>query len=318
MFRGLKSGSIARRMSMGLALALLLAAGATWIALTGLTSLQGNATQVHQRIVPALKTVLGVMADVRQSRLLETQLLVARGDEARRQLETQIEVQRGSLRQHLQRYTSLDDLDRRHAEQVTGALLGYWAAQDQVLAAARRAVEGTTPADTPYQLAQGVSLSAYDAANAAIDGWRLHGEQVAEASSQGAAGDPGLRTGLVVLLLAAALLVGAVTIGSTRRAIHQPLAQAMTALRAVARGDASYRLKITSLDEMGRLLVAIDDLRETLSLAFSEEDGDEPHDLVEVLSLHNRSPQPAHRVSTTAGKAADNGPRPMVTRPSHA
>jgi hypothetical protein len=269
MFRGLNSSSTLADLGRGLWTTVALCCLAVALAWFGLSRVRDQADQVPQRVVPAIKTVLGVMSELREGRLLELQYVTARGDEARRTLEGGIVANRHAVERHLQSYQPLDALDQQHQRDVTRAALHHWAAQDQVLAAGRHAAENTASAEAVAvaDLSQGVSLQSYTALSQAVDAWRLHGDHVAEAASQ--AGQASLvRNGVLgwamVLSLLAAVAIGAKTMLGLIRNVQMPLEQAVGALRSIIGGDMGYRLKIRRADEFGLLLATIDDMREVV------------------------------------------------------
>lgn len=153
-------------------------------------SRQAEALVAHTDTVvrPAVKQVHLLSARVDALRGMAALHLAMRDANDRSQLDERLQGARVQLDRMLAGFGQrlVDDTDRQHHRAVAASLAVFWAAQDRLLAASRRAHAEPAAAEQARQLLAGEAQQAFVQLRAAIDDWIDATEQVAARSAQAA------------------------------------------------------------------------------------------------------------------------------------
>lgn len=104
-----------------------------------------------------------------------------------------------------------------------------------------------------------------------------------QAPSVGLAGTSTLHL-IVAALGLSAVLISIGMVHWISRTVQEPLAQATAAIHFMAQGDANFRVKVERLDEVGKLLVALDDLGNYLAVMLGEDDSHNADDFDDLAA----------------------------------
>lgn len=193
-------------------------------------ALVSQTTRLTEVAVPQLGQVHTLASAVDEQRGMAALHLVLRSDSDRLALEgrlqagrLRVERQMASLARRLH-----SDADRRHHQAVAARLQAFWALQDRLLAASRRAATDPAAAAQARALLAGEAQQAFERLRADIEAWWTHAEQAAQqtaALAQAAAEWLQWAIGAMAGLAGLALVVVVVSDRRERRAKRQGAAQ---------------------------------------------------------------------------------------------
>ena len=191
---------------------------------------QAEATGIvfDERVMPAIKQVHELSAGVDAQRGMVTLHLLLRNEAERRALEGRLQAGRRTVERLLSAYGKrlVDDTDRQHHAAVQASLAQFWATQDRLLAASRRAPADPAAAALARALLTGESQQAFTRARADLDAWWAYTEAAAARAAQQAraATHTVLWLAWAGLALALLSLVVAVVVVVVVAAVQRPLA----------------------------------------------------------------------------------------------
>mgnify|MGYP001197027312 CR=1 FL=1 len=171
-------------------------------------------------VMPSMKRVHDLVAAVDEVRGLSALHLLVHDDAERAALESRLSAERRMIDKRMAAYGKrlVDDIDRQHFEAVQKSLTTFWAAQDKLLAAARRAPGDPAAAAEARSLVSGEAQAAFRQLAADLEAWWAYVERLAEQAA--ASASQKALTLLLPSLLAVAIaaLVGMVAGGLLARA----------------------------------------------------------------------------------------------------
>ena len=142
---------------------------------------EAQAIHTEAVLLPALQQVHDLASRVDEQRGMAALHITLRSGSERQALEARL---RASRQQVERRMAALGqrpagDTDRQHHATVQARLAGFWAAQDKLLAASRRAALDPAAADLARSLLSGEAQQAFDSLRADIEAWWVEIERVA-------------------------------------------------------------------------------------------------------------------------------------------
>ncbi|HEY8878986.1 MAG TPA: methyl-accepting chemotaxis protein [Roseateles sp.] len=253
---------------LGLAFVVLLA---LMLAMAGVGALLAKSINHYaeyypENILPSLRLIHqmdGAISDVRR---FEQQHILTEDDKLKKELAGQIAKTRDNVRQRLKDYDLLaaDDTDRSLLKTVREGAEAYFAGQDKILKASdESAADPTqgTAAREQSQAARAVFLPLRDSLNK----WWDYNEKLAGQTTEAA--EAAYRRVLLTFAAASivALVIGVLAALTITRSITGPVQRASDAVKAVAAGDLTQRLHGSSRDELGQLLMNLDEMTQNLA-----------------------------------------------------
>jgi Four helix bundle sensory module for signal transduction len=174
---------------------------------------EAQAIHTEAVLLPTLQQVHDLASRVDEQRGMAALHITLRSDTERQVLDGRL---RASRQQVERRMAALGqrpagDTDRQHHATVQSALTSFWAAQDKLLAASRRATQDPAAADLARSLLAGEAQQAFDHLRADIEAWWAEIERAAAqlaSQSRAAAQHAALVVWALALLAALALAVG--------------------------------------------------------------------------------------------------------------
>jgi hypothetical protein len=174
---------------------------------------EAQAIHTEAVLLPALQQVHDLASRVDEQRGMAALHITLHGDRERQALEARLQASRQQVERRMaalgQRPAS--DTDRQHHATVQAALASFWAAQDKLLAASRRAAQDPAAADLARSLLSGEAQQAFDVLRADIETWWADIERAAAhlaSQARAAAQHAALVVWALALLAALALAVG--------------------------------------------------------------------------------------------------------------
>ena len=204
------SGARLRHLLVLLLLALSLLAG---VSVSQTQALEAQAVQAEAVLLPALKQVHVLTRQVDEQRGMAALHLTLQEGAARAELEGRLQAGRLQIQRRMAALAQrlVDDTDRSHHRSVAASLVLFWAAQDRLLAASRRAPTDAAAAQQARALLAGESQAAFVRLRTDIDAWWTYTEQAmtqlvqqANAAAHRVAQTVWALAGLLVLALAMA------------------------------------------------------------------------------------------------------------------
>ena len=218
-------------------------------------------------ILPSLRTIQQIDGAISEARRLEQQHILADDAKEKQSLGGRIDKLREDLRQRLKDYEPLvaDDDDRALLKKVDEGMKAYFVVQDKVLKASSDSASDPTQATNARELTFGAARTTFRPVREAVNQWWAYNEKLAAATTESA--EAAYRRVLWIFAAASlvALALGVIAAIVITRSITGPVRIAAEAVKAVAGGDLTQRLSSSSRDELGQLLVMLDEM--TLNLA---------------------------------------------------
>jgi len=259
--------SIRPRLLLGFALVVSLMLALTGMAIHAAGTLYSNTVYYDTDLVPLIKVINKIKEDFASARRHETQYLLP-GDEAMyKDLESKLASDRKGVADGFAAYQKLmgASLDEHDFEKVRALTDAYWPIEEQVMNIARQRASDSKAIESASKLMLSDSRTAFYAANDGFVAWSSHNEDLAHATSAKAAAT---YRGILVLLLigaATAVLVALLVALWTTGSVTTPLRDAAQLITSVAQGDLTHKLQVTSHDEIGAILTALNDMSTRLS-----------------------------------------------------
>jgi methyl-accepting chemotaxis protein len=263
----MKNWSIGTRITAGFAAVILISMALGIFAYGQIGKISSSGTNIATNSLPSVYTIGQIQsAAERRMRLILQHILT--GDKAEKtSIDGKIQDVRARNSELLGKYQKemiSDDKDKQNIDAIVAARGNFWGVGEEVLRLSRSGTaEDTRKAmELVPQISQlnNKYLAAMDAAvayNQDLAGQASKSIEVSGASA---------RTGIIVGILAS--LIFAVLISwFVVRSITRPLATAVGILDQVAEGDLSRRANVTSNDEIGRMLTAMNTMVENLKTA---------------------------------------------------
>jgi methyl-accepting chemotaxis protein len=213
-------------------------------------------------ILPAVKTVHSVVEAIGAARRHECQHLLTIDSGELAKLEPKLREDRAAVAANLAAYATLvnDDEDRNDALRIEALASAYWTLQDKVLALSRNKASDPVQGAAAVKLVLGGSRQAYYELNDAALAWAQHDE--ARGKTLALSAQQAYHRAVYTLAGIALATLLAATVGTALivRSITQPLRRAVDLAKAVAQGDLTRRIEVSTRDEVGALLAAINDM----------------------------------------------------------
>jgi hypothetical protein len=207
------------RLSALLLLALVLVTG---VSLSMSRPFGQRESEVDGPVLPSIRLVHEMTAAVDEARGL-TALHLLRADAADQQvLEARLQASRQKIERRMaaSRQRLADDTERGHFQRVRSLLGAYWSAQEQLLAASRRAADEPSNAARARALLAGESQQAFQQLRDALEAWWAYTDELAARAAQTGAEQARIRQGLLGLQMLLAVALAAACAVAWRRAAH--------------------------------------------------------------------------------------------------
>jgi len=254
---------------LALAFAVLLA---LMLAMAGVGALQAHqinsyAEYYPEDILPSLRVVHQIDANLAEARRLESQHVLTDDDKQKKALAARIAKARDGVMKSLKAYEPLvsDDTDRALLKTVREQTLAYLAYGDKLLKSSDDSASDPTQGTAAREMLFGPMLTAFNALRDDTSKWWDYNEKLAANTTQSAVA--AYRRVLWVFAIATlvALAIGIVAALTITRSIVGPLRRASESVRAVAAGDLTQRVTGNSRDELGQLLTMLDEMTQNLA-----------------------------------------------------
>jgi methyl-accepting chemotaxis protein len=259
--------SIRRRLLLGFALVVALMLGLTGMAIHAAGTLYANSVYYDTHLVPLIKVINLIKENFASARRHETQYLLPSDEAMYKDLESKLENDRKGVSDGFASYQKLmgQSLDQQEFEKVRSLTDSYWPIEEQVLKLARQRNTDPKAIETATKLMLSDSRTAFYAANDAFVVWTNQNEDLAHATSLKAAATYHAALVLLVIGAVTAMLVALVVALWTTSSVTRPLRAAAQLITSVAQGDLTHKLKVTTRDEIGNILEALNDMSTRLS-----------------------------------------------------
>ncbi len=171
-----------RQLLVLLLLALGLLAG---VSVSQTRQIEADALHTAAVVLPAIKQVHALAAQVDALRGMAALHLTLRSDTERTELEGRLQATRLQLDRRLAAFGQqlTGAADRRHHQAVAASLAAFWAAHEPLLATSRRSQAEPAAAAQARALLAGEAQAAFERLRAAIDAWWAHTEAQADAAA---------------------------------------------------------------------------------------------------------------------------------------
>jgi methyl-accepting chemotaxis protein len=260
----LNNWNVGTRIAVGFAVVILIAATLGIFAYTKVGDIDKNATQATSMDVPKLFLVGQIEKNVQATFSLGLQHAATSDKQEKNELDTQIQAIRATNAEVVVEYEKLVHTEKGHAltEVFKTARTVFWESMDEMLKvsrigtaeADRRALDMTTVKVRP-------ALKKYaDSAQAIVD---LNKTLVDEGGASIQTSVSSARTG-VLAGIGIAIVIAVIISLFVVKSITKPLAQAVSLLDQVAEGDLTQTAEVTSTDELGKMLGALNRMMENL------------------------------------------------------
>lgn len=184
---------------------------------------------IHTEVValPAVLQMHDLANRVDEQRGMAALHLTLRGDAERTALEGRLQASRQQVERRMAAHARRlqGDADHRHHAAVQGSLAAFWAAQDELLALSRRAVQDPAAAQQARALLTGPAQQAFERLRADIEAWWADAERAAGQSAADARAAAHLAAVVVwvqAMLVALALAVAWVLLRLPLRPLQPP------------------------------------------------------------------------------------------------
>ncbi|MDL2339434.1 MAG: HAMP domain-containing protein, partial [Pseudomonadota bacterium] len=233
-----------------------------------------NASVEHYGVftTPSLQSVRDWKESLTRHRLLEARHIFASSNVEMAKLETEITEVTALLKTQLAAYERLleNDSDRtmwQLAQTSTAAYLANW---ETLKALSRQTVTDPSKTAEANALFLGSAETAYAAASQSFDRAWAFNVALAETSASESAKTYRQAVTTVIVTLTVAMLSGVAIWWWLSRSITRPLNQAVKVAERVAEGDLSSHIDVTSRDETGQLLSALQNMQQNLTQTVSD------------------------------------------------
>jgi len=220
-----------------------------------------------ENILPSLRLVHQIDANLNEARRLEAQHILTEDDKEKKVLGARIAKARDNLKQRLKDYELLaaDDTDRGLLKKVSDQTLAYLALEDKLLKASEESASDPTQGTAAREMLFGPMSSAFSSLRDDVVKWWDYNEKIAGDAT--ASAESAFKRVLWVFAIATlvALAIGIVAAITMTRSIVEPLKRASESVRAVAAGDLTQRVSSSSRDELGQLLTMLDEMTQNLA-----------------------------------------------------
>jgi methyl-accepting chemotaxis protein len=260
----MKNWKIGMRMGAGFGAVICVAVVLGLFAYSKIGDIDRNAVEVTDYALPKVYLVGQLEKNVQLTFGLAAQHAMSADTQKMATLEAQIQTIRSTNSSEVSQYEKLVNTDRGHQllQEFEAARTTFWAALDEMLQtsrlgkpeAKRRAVEMIGLRIQPL-------LEKY--AQAAENTVDLNKKAADESGKSIRDADASAKTGVLVGL-AIALIVGVAVSILITRSITQPLAVASSLVTTVAEGDLRKKADVSSRDELGRMVSAVNDMIDNL------------------------------------------------------
>jgi methyl-accepting chemotaxis protein len=257
--RNLKLGA---RLGLAFAVVLLLTVVVGVGSILQLGRIQGNVRDLATNWLAATRYLGEVNDDLAAVKRSESRHLLAIKAEDHATQERDIETRKKHLDESVARYASTVTTDEEKVilADLRSALAAYFETIPKLLALSRDQAR----LDEAKAQFNGISRSTFNAALAVTDKAIKFQEQGATRAYEDATRMYENTRLAVIVLLVAAVAIGAGLAYAATRSITRPIAEAVTAAERVAQGDLSADIRATSTDEVGALLTALRNMNDSL------------------------------------------------------
>jgi len=269
---------IGTRVAVGFALTTIVTAALGMLAYRQISSINAASVDVTENALPSVSLIYEIRGDLRENYALILQHAISTDTGRMDQIAKQISDNRAHNETLYQKYTTMfsNDEDRRLYAAMDAARGAFWNVATEVLKLSRQNTAAS-------------NKQALELANGRLKEVESQYDQATDAEvkfNQGNAGEDSkainqvvgsARTGIVTALIVGIVLAVGISI-FVIRSLTKPLAQAVGFVNYVAQGDLSHHVDVTSQDELGQMLAAlnrmVENLRASSDVAESISEGD--------------------------------------------
>ena len=268
---------VGTRITVGFGIVVAIAVALGLYAYNRISVINAASTEITENSIPSLTVIGEIRSNVQSIYGLLFQHAASGDQQDMANVEAQISAARsrnGELRAKYEKLFSNDE-DRRLYKAILDARTDFWNGADEMLKVSRIG----TPESNKRAMEMGVHLKPLnkkyvDAVQAEVD----FNQAIANADSKSIeSAVSSARTGIMIGLVAA-LLVSVVISLFVVRSITRPLAVASGLVEHVAQGDLSHTVEVTSRDELGQMLEALNrmvgGLKDLANVAVKISEGD--------------------------------------------
>jgi methyl-accepting chemotaxis protein len=230
-------------------------------------SINSYAEFYPEDILPSLRVLHQIDANLGEVRGLEAQHVLTDDDKDKQAIAARIAKARDAVTKSLKDYEALavDDTDRAHLKRVGEQALAYLALDEKLRKASDDSASDPTQGTAAREMLFGSMLTDFNTLRDSTRQWWDYNEKLAAAAT--ASGEAAYRRVLWVFALATlvALAIGITAALTITRSIVEPIRRASESVRAVAAGDLTQRVSGSTRDELGTLLTMLDEMTQNLA-----------------------------------------------------
>jgi methyl-accepting chemotaxis protein len=269
---------IGTRVAVGFALTTLVTAALGILAYTQISNINKASFEVSDNCLPSVSVISGIKANVQgvYGLILQHAMSTDAGHMAELDKEiSDLRSQNGAL---MQRYTGMftNDEDKRLYAAMDSARNAFWVVGDQVLTLSRQNTPASNKQAIDLITGRLRELQAEEVKTTEAE-VKFNEDVAAEDSKAITQVVSSTRTGIISSLIAGITLAIVISV-FVIRSLTKPLAQAVGFVNHVAEGDLGHHVDVTSQDELGQMLSAlnrmVENLRASSDVAESISQGD--------------------------------------------
>ena len=259
---------IGPRLALAFGLVLGLLAVMAGLAAWQMGKLAANTSEFATDLIPSFEAQHQVTLALGQERRKEYRHILAKDAAEMDRIESDIAGYRKTVNDLVDKYDKeyvSDDEDKRRLEKVRAALVVYYAQWEPLRALSRQTATDPTKEDDAAKLMTGPSSKAFADVDAAVQDWWNYNSQLSAKETKASQDTYDQARLALVVMVAAALLLGTGAAISITRSITGPIGSAVRVAETVAAGDLSSRIVARGGDETAQLLRSLARMNENLA-----------------------------------------------------
>ncbi|WP_439891187.1 methyl-accepting chemotaxis protein [Ralstonia sp. 25C] len=226
-----------------------------------LSSVSAASSEIATRWSPNISNVLKMKVTLARYRLSELQHILANEDAVLKDEAQTIDARLVELQKYHGAYDALSsgDDDKNLSQDFRKTLAAYVDEDKKVIG-----LSGAKKKEEARELVRAESTLLYRKLNAQIDKMAQINEERGIQSATRAATTYASARGWIIALLVGNLAIGLLLAFWLARLVSRPMTQAVAVARRVAEGDLTARIEVTSKDETGQLMLALQAMSHSL------------------------------------------------------
>ena len=260
------------RLGAAFALLLLALAGVAAFGTWQIHETDKHVDTFSENIVPSLRTLQTVQANLYELRRFESQYLLLNDENQFADFDARIAKFRSSLDDSVKAYEKLisDDTDRANLEAARAAIVAYEGGWKTLRGLVQQAAGDPSKLEEAKKLLFGESRDSFSKANKAVETVWVYNEKLGEVAANAAGKGYDRSMLLMALITVVSIGLGVLSSLFITRSITQPMQQAITAAQRIGDGDLTVRIQVQGRDETAQMLGALQHMGQKLSSIVSQ------------------------------------------------